>query len=704
MRFDSPAFGIVLLLVGGLLWGKAAPVSWGGAALVVVALGMGYEQLREHDRFSPLREFASRHRQRLLEATAILMVVTLATISHWDTSFGTRPVDHDHPVHYFKAWQTWEHLLSQGHLRGWSNRWFTGYPANYLYPVGGDLWVISFYVLGLGLISFGSAYGLSIWALTIVSCYSTYRLGKVYVGWGAGVFAALFFFADIGAFRYGGWTNTILWGVWPQALGTAFGVLALAEVPTILNRSSLPAMGRFALFFGVALLSHGASLILLGLALPPALMGLFALASGDRWRALGRGTAAVLLGSAIGGAWLFPFLDTKAFAGAFGRPWRHAEGVAKAIYKADLLKGSGWLVLALAAIGCLVLVRRRDWKAWYVVVVPLSLFALGNTTFLEGFGLDPGQGLLKNILFERMSIALKPFFFVLSGVGAVVAMRAIAQAGDVAAPGKRLHGLRLGVVVFLAAPVLAPLSGRLWDKNFSRELTPVEKRPRRADLEKVVARARELPDEGMWRWAFAAKKSHTYLDLAIDLGSPVYKRGPTPCAIFKYKVASLTSASLRTANVRYVLSQKKMRRKDFDLLEKVGSLYMYEFEGWSPDPFEILDGEGDVELVSLADEQVVLRASEGSKGELRLGMAHFPRWKATRDGTPLEIRAGKVRGVKRSGYMTVDLEPGEYRFTFERSALDHGSSILGILGFLGALLCIFGGAIRARLGRRAAGG
>jgi hypothetical protein len=390
----------------------------------------------------------------------------------------------------------------------------------------------------------------------------------------------------------------------------------------------------------------------------------------------------------IGGLWLFPFLATKSFAGTHGRPWRDAEATAQAIYDAVLLKGTGWLVLALGLAGLLILLSRRSWKSWYVAVVPIALFAFGNSTLLEAVGLSPSEGLLGNVSFPRLSIPLKPFFFVAAGTTVAVALRGVAGWRPRRLAPRSMHALVVACVAVTVAPVIPPLYKTVRSRHMTRKLTPVEERKHAEDFDAFVAWAKDLPRDGVWRWLFYDIRSHKYVDLSIDLDALVYTHGSMPCAIYKYKIGATDDGNLEASNIRYIMSEKPLKRRSFKPIKQIGALHVYEFTKWTPDPFKVIDGAGDVELISYAHEEIVLRAAEGAHGVLRLNVSHFPRWKATVDGQPLEIGTHTIRKRKRSGYMTVPLRPGTYRFSFERSALDYFSSAAGLLFLAGALFLL----------------
>jgi hypothetical protein len=84
-----------------------------------------------------------------------------------------------------------------------------------------------------------------------------------------------------------------------------------------------------------------------------------------------------------------------------------------------------------------------------------------------------------------------------------------------------------------------------------------------------------------------------------------------------------------------------------------------------------------------SEEEIVLKAAPGSSGRLRLNVSHFSRWSAYRDGVRVPIGIVHLEAEpETTGFMTVPLRPGRYRFAFERSALDEIGLPLSLLGLL----------------------
>lgn len=695
------ALGFVALTLALLWWPVHAPWSWAALAICVTALSVVARGLAQAKRFEPAQRWFVDHGGLALEAAALVFLLGFYAWLVGDATLGSRPVDHDHTIHYYKAWETHQ-LLGQGKLRAWSDGLFVGYPANYLYPPGASLFVNLVHALGLGMVSFSHAYGLAIYLLMVLSGHAVFRLTRVFVGSRAAFFAAVLFALDVGAFRYGGFVNTLKWGVWPQALGTMLACYGLAELPTIFERRSWAAVGRFALLAGFAVVSHPASVLMLGLCVPASAVGIAAMPRGDRRAAMGRLAVGGGLALLVAGLYLFPLLDSKAFALKLGRDWRDTSKMAEAVFEGRLLRGTGWFVHALAGLGAYRLLRRSGWRGAYVVVCALALIALGTTDVLAELGAW-GRQVYASVNAQRISILVKPFFLAAAGAGLAHAMtlgrgpaeaRASDRTTDASAGPTAARWLRptiLAVAVALAAPFGLPWLERMKITYEGLKLTPIERRLWRDELAQVVEYAKARPSDPVARWMFDYGKSYLFIDVAAQIDAPVYKYEFTPASIYRYKVQDRGEAAMRIANVRYVVAlEDRASPPGLRLLERFGQLRVYEYEHWRPQPFTVIEGAGEVELESYAPEEIVLRAAPGSDGVLQLHVSDFSRWEATVDGQPLPIERSSVKDVRFTGLVTVPLRPGEYRFRFVRHAVEYASSALAILAaFLALWLAVF---------------
>ena len=103
-----------------------------------------------------------------------------------------------------------------------------------------------------------------------------------------------------------------------------------------------------------------------------------------------------------------------------------------------------------------------------------------------------------------------------------------------------------------------------------------------------------------------------------------------------------------------------------------------------------MGGGGRVSVSAFRDEEIVLKAEPDAHGVLRLNVGYFPKWRATRDGTPVPITPLPVPNVESAVFMQVPLAPGTYRFRYHRTASDYVGTLLCLAGLTACGFLAFG--------------
>jgi hypothetical protein len=713
VRRTPSLIALGMAVAGGLFMLRGTPLWWIGGGLLASALVVARrtwaeplaelgETLARPRSLGPLRFAWS---SLLIDALYVSLIVVVASVMMWDIVAGERPVSHDHTVHYFKAWQLHEHFLSDGRLFGWTQRWFAGEPANYLYPIGADLWVNLVHALSFGAFGFSRSYGIAFWLFHVLTGLAGYRFARVLGGPHAGFITAILLLTDASEFRLGGWNYTINYGVWPQALSLDFALFALCHLPAIVERRTLRDLGWFGFWMGLAILTHPMQLIFLVL-----LLVVVALAAPfSRAVKSASGVYRLLVGYALAVAvaslWLVPFMALRSETRDMGVWWDSSYEMGKALVELRLFPGS--LGIAVAA-GCFALAfALKSGRFMMVMTALLSLFipAVSNATFIDEFHLPSIAQSFTKVQFIRMSTMVKPFWFSLAACF-VVALPAVARplaarfgAGEGPSKDSTFRAAALGfLVAFLTLPIVVPAVQSFWTSHVTKTLRTVADRELLADRRQVEAWLKHnLPNDGFWRLGIFSGHNHDLMDLGAILDRPIYKRGFTPVSNFVYKPDVRDREVLEAVNLRFAVSKQYLRTDEFEQLQQFGAYRVYRFKYWRPDPFQVLQGSGDVRLEKFSDELVSLRAYPGSKGVLRLNVSYFPRWHAYRDGKELRITPTYLESDKeKTGFITVELQPGHYRFVFERTWKDWIGMPISLLGLL---LC----GLLVLIDRRAAG-
>jgi hypothetical protein len=686
-----------LAIAGVALCYGQTPLWWIGGALLCSALALFARAFAPErakllallsDAPAPGDRRAARA-QDAADALCLVIVIAFASVMMGDILGGARPVSRDHTVHFAKAWLLHTQLLPSGRLFGWTHQWFAGYPANYLYPPGADLWVNAVHALLLGAASFSQSYAVAFWLFHVFSGIAVYRFGRTVGGRGVALLAALLCLSDLASFRMGGWAYTVEYGVWPQALSLDFGLMGLCSVPALVQTRRLAPLGAFGFWTGLAIITHPMYLIFLGIIVLTASLAA-GLADGVRAATAAlRLSLASALGLLVGAAWLLPFLTSRRETNSMGVWWDTTFEMAKSLIDVRMFAGTLGYVFAFGIAGIIVMLKARRFAPLFVAISALGIPIISNSTFIDELHLASIATAFTKVQYIRLSTMVKPFWFVLAAYVAVTVYgRArelvLAQTAG-AAPAKDSHvraAALAAVVGVLTLPILVPTAQAFVTLHVQKAIMTEAERPMakdRAELERWLVR--NLPRDGFYRVGVFTGDNHDLMDLGSVIEHPLWKRGFTPASNFVYQAKERDPAILDAVNLRFAISKQPLPEEQFELLNKFGRYGVYRYLRWQRDPFQVLNGGGDVKLLRFDDEDIELSAAPGAHGTLRLNVSYFSRWHAYRDGKPVPITISLLPEAREdTGFISVPLAPGTYRFAFERTLADRAALPLGALG------------------------
>jgi hypothetical protein len=593
----------------------------------------------------------------------------------WPVPTGVMPLSADHTVHLTRA-TLYAEQLAGGHVVGWSPAWFFGFPLGELYPVLGDLGVAAFRALSLGLLDWPTCYALMFTLVFVGQGWAVLRCGRA-LGWGPapGLVAALLTLADVGAYREGGWTYTVTYGVWPQALATALAWLAFAELALAPADRPGRHLARAAVAAAAALLAHPMALMMLALGAPLYLLtvGLRGadaprLARRDLFAATARHLLLALgLGLALAAWWWLPMSAHRGWMASYG--WLHAP-------LADMLRLAGegqWTQLMPAAVGhsaalglvLAALVGRGPLR--FVALWTAAHWLLASTDAFWELRLDRLSAGFSHIQYQRFLIAAKPGIFLLAGaaVGGLVhlAFRTWPQRhvpsfmahvhatvpgapgpDDAAASGPRPRprARRLAAAALLAAGLALALWQALGVRAAMQRHHVGEVQTARmpgdpafaADYAAFLAwaAAQWQARDRDYRIAFRAdRNAHWFMDSPVVTRTPTYKLGFTPGDNFVHKPESGDPAVLRRLGVRYLAGTSRAAPPGARLAASFGKIHVFELA--DPEDLAHLERAGDdalvtVEHADLAAGRVRVRVAgaAGDDARLVLHVAGYPRW------------------------------------------------------------------------------
>lgn len=673
-RLIELGVALAVALLGGLL-GRGVVGSWLAVAGGLAAFAFAVQLLAPRARALLAR--AERRAPRLVHAAPGAAVVFAALVPFRGLLVGEVPLGHDHPVHLARAWHFVHESIGRGRLHGFSELWFAGWPAGYDYPIGGDLWVSTFYLATFGAFGWTLTYGIAVAAMYAVVVHAHYTFGRVYLGRAAGVLVGALALLDRGAGNEGGWSYTIDWGVWPFALGMAFVLYTLSLLDGVAREGGARRIGWAALPAAFSVLCHPFAIVAYGVAVP-----LFSFARGaqpptssERWAGVAARCAAVVgLGVGLSAAWLFPFVASGEWFLRFGDLHVPVEEVARRLLRGELY---GWapLISVLAIVGAVRSFRRGIPVGVFCAGLALLALVASSRTFVEALDLGAYSSSLMRIPFQRMAYLVKPAAFVLvaialfSGrrgrVGASAPTSAPSSAPSETTPAttserssEAQHGAgstapaaphttwwptRYVVLAALAlSPLVLPLvsEARAYLPNFAVATDVALEGELRAFGAWLDARRAEDPD--FYRVAYVDGSEDHDLKAAIAFtGRPALHSGFTPATTYRHRYDRVDPALYRVLGVRYVVARSPLTEPWAEPLERFGRLHVHGLRAPRTERVT-LEGEGRVEVLRFEPEGagVELRVSGAAPGDrLVLHVGSFSGWRAWRDGAPLEVES-----------------------------------------------------------------
>lgn len=597
---------------------------------------------------------ASAWARRLARALPLLLVTAFALVMLWPVPAGHMPLSADHTVHLTRITMFAEQL-AQGRLRGWDTTWFFGTPVGELYPVLGDLVVVAIHGVGLGALSWPQAYALGFTVVFATQGWAMLRVGRA-LGLGPlpGLVAALWLLADAGAYREGGWMYTVAYGVWPQALATALGWLAVAELCVACETDDATIrrtrIATTALATAAALLAH--PMAMLGVVLGAAIV---VLGVGLRSRAaLARTTGVTALATGLGVAaaawWIGPMLEHRAWMASYGWMWEPLDRMVAQAATGHWTQAMPTAVGMVVSLGLVLLVVLGSRTARVLAGLALVQWLLASRDALWGLRLDHLSEGFTHIQYQRFIIAAKPGLLLAAGAGLALLVRAAGVAWRSQSP---RWGARLGrpaaaglvaVVIGLVGWMIAGQREAMREHHvgeIQRERQPGE--PAFDDeYAQLLAWLREQPREEAgvpWRaTVLAGRNQHWFMDAPALTGVRLYKQGFTPGDNFVHKPEAGSDALLDRLRVRYVITAERRGVRGAREVARFGRIRVLERSGWAH-PIAWLEGPGTLEVLEDdADGGVVRARVTGSGPDTRVvfGVAGFPRWALAQDGTPAE--------------------------------------------------------------------
>jgi len=620
-----------------------------------------------------------RHQRLRWLPPASVLVVALGLV--WPL-FSATPLSHDHPVHLFKAWLFWTEMLGRGRLRGWSHFWSFGFPYGELTPMGPELWVALFRVLTLGLLSWLRTYSVAFAGMFVFAALSCYRFAKHFFGRWAGALAALLFMFDLGGWAQGGWLWHSDFGVWPVTLAMSFTLLALVQVDCILAGKS----GRHglwvALLVAASMIVHQVPLIAYALAVPLLVMDRATGRSDLPRGAVRRLAMALGLGVALPAFYVVPMLARGEVTLDLGLLWLPFNEVVQRLVDFRSFDNMMALTSVAGVVGIVLVLRERRAGGLFFAAAALGFVLLSSNALIEDLHAERVmKGLLK-IETQRMLLLAKLFWLPLAAHALVSVLSAPPLTP--APPWWPKRAARLGVLLIVALPVLQPAFKHINETQLRKHYQTESETKFWAELQPffVWSSAERRTSDQYYRIAYDLP-FHDHLSTIAPVfnDTPSYKVGYTPAQQFRSFPMSHESELYEALSIKYVLSDHPLAQPDFLFERDFGALTLYRFAKYRPLPFSML-GPGEADLVRFEPERIEIRLNHTAPdSRLKIHVAHYDRWRATLNGSPISIQSATVQGNEYPFLMELAAGDGLLELRYVRRAADW----LGLFISLGAL-------------------
>lgn len=669
---------VLPLAIGGLLLGTET-FAWRtlGTALVGLGLYGGWALLGALD---PAAQ-SERHRGwvgRLRGALPYLVLTAVCICLLWPCLLGRMPMSHDHPVHLTRAWHFVTHNLAEGRLSGWSDLWFAGWPSGEDYPPGTDWWIAGFFLGSFGALGWEGSYAIAFFAMYAATALVFFEFGRVYLGRTAGLLAGLFFLLDRGAYREGGWTFTVEWGVWPQTLSLAFLLLALATLDKVIRHGRPRQFILCGSLTALAVVTHPSTVLLLALGVPLYVAVRCLNDDAPAGAVIARTLGAMTLGAALSAFWLLPFAAKSDWMIPHGKLWDSLEVMADGLWSGTVFGNVTPALVWLGLVGGAVAVVRRHWAGTFLAVLAAALlFLISSTAFIELDYLDVSSA-FGHVTYRRLSLPVKACFFLLAGFLLQVLFARIGRGRRPAFSWRRYAVVGL---VSLALAPFVPALAQSWTRGHAGDLGRLLTKndiPHWQDYREFLQWSAGLrkQDDDFYRIAYlGSRHDHLFLGAPVYNDTPLFKSGFTPALMFKHRPDTADPSLLRLLSVKWVVSLRELSNPSCEFHRRFGLIWVYRFRDYDPARYT-LEGPGRVEVLAFEpdDETIRLRVS-GTDGTSRLTLhvAPYANWRATVDGKPLEITTARLSGHEH--FMSVPGRDGVIEFDYVSPA----SNLLGRL-------------------------
>jgi hypothetical protein len=633
-------------------------------------------------------------RSRAWDLLCVLVLAAVAVAQLWPglSSDLSPPITWDHGSHLGKAMLTWELLTSTGSLRGWTDLIENGVPLNTVYTATGTLLILGVRVFTQHL-AWTQTYAISIAVFRILVALSVFRLARVLrAGVLGSLVAGVIYLADFGDHSEAGWFYEVQYGVWPMSLAIAAFFVGIADLLEFLDGGARKHGTWAAIWLGVALFSHQATLLAIGSVLPALVLVRMTSTETDLRVDLRRMIPVLGVAGLLSLWWLLPMFGFTAWLDDHGQLYAGTPDIGHRFLTGEgILRGGHWtsvltalgLAYGLFSGGTTVADRRRRALAAAALVAMI----IGSPGWLLGPDMLRILPSLGRIVFPRMMTIAKPIAFALAGVVlGELAQRAWRSQVEWL---KSTRG-KVGLALSLAAlsPFLVRAPEAFSTLVIEREYVSTSALGEWSSWQEAwrwvrERRVNEDRDAGFYRVFWFHEGTH------LGQASPAYTHVPGHITgvlvgeAFRNTSDGTHPDALRAINVRYVVGFADLPfplRSQTTLLATLGQARVYELQRWSGETVSDLDGDARPHVVNWENERVVFEPNGAHEVVVR--RAYAPPMRAYADGREIPIELERVTDSPHLRLVRLAIPDGTERVELRYTGL----GARGVLGWLGTML------------------
>jgi hypothetical protein len=636
-----------------------------------------------------------------------VVVAVAAMVILWPISALQMPVSQDHINHYFSTQILAHDMIPSGRFFGWTDRIGTGYPFGDLYATPAYMATAFLHIISFQGIDLHASYAFGIVLAWLIPAMAITAWTKRLTGnWGA-TFAGLAFLLDTGGDREGGWIYSMFHGVWPQQLGTGVWLFALLALWRLTEKMTTRRLGASVALAGISLWIHpmNSVTLLTAAVIMFSIRLLMAPPQEDETKGTNKGALrlifALIPAGLIGLTWALRMILAQDVVYAYPAFWSPLMDLVGNMLEGNLFAHQIVFVGLLAIIGAIRIIREGGRFNTLAIALPAVLLLIGSLDFLLATDLGLLGGKLGIMQYSRFSIAIKPLWYALAGVGLTVLIKGIAASVPGPANRKAIPLAGRAFVALLIAPVgwaaiqaaptlikppvALPLMIEDVDdrKDFARIADLLEKE--KSSCAKTFCRAVYYQDFG--------RKEHGGLYPVRTMADANYGWLPTrvlPANNFRWLNHTNNPDRMARLGASLVISRWEIDHSRLTLIEKLSRHFVYRVN--DPQAQVEVAGPGTAEIISWDPESKKVAIADSDRDTtVTFLIPPYRKWHALQNGNELEIKSkivGKLHFMQITG-----ITDGILTLNYTDSTIE---SLLSVLSTLILLACFWGIIARPR--------